>query len=154
MPRLLGSAQWPQFSLHRFSFQAAKVAANANLAMSITATDAASGSLGITSAVLPFAGSIVRVAWNWSGAITGGNFTLTPQLGGSAITAARLILTASNAQNGLISADAQEVGARFNAPNPSAVLLGVNLVTNAGFLPAASIDLSVDVYVLFEAVQL
>jgi len=156
MPRILGTPHWPQFSLHRFTFQAAKVAASANLAMTVTATDATSGTLGINGIVLPFAGSIVRAAWNWSGAITGGTFTLTPTLNGANISVAKLIASALATQNGLVAVDGQEPGARFAAPTSAGVpvLLGVNLVTTSGFLPAGSLDLSVDVYVLLENVQL
>ena len=157
MPNLIGTPEWDQFSLHRFVFQYAKVPQSANVQLSLSATDATSGSLGVTNAVLPFGGSIVAISWSWSGNIATGTFTATPQIGpaGSvvSITNARLIASAIASQQGFQRDDAQSVkGPRWAVSGAAPQLLAVNLTTTGAF-PNATLDVQFDVYVMFDNLQ-
>ncbi len=157
MPNLIGTPEWNQYSLHRFVFQYAKVPQSANIQLALSATDATSGSLGVTNAVLPFGGSIVAITWSWSGSIGSGTFTATPQTGpaGSVanITNGRLIATALATQQGFQRDDAQSLkGPRWAISGTTPQLLAVNLTTTGAF-PNATLDLQFDVYVLFDNLQ-
>jgi len=157
MPQLLSIPQVTQFIPTRFSFAQAKVTASqTGVQLNTAATDATSGTLALVDYVLPFPGSIYAIAYRFSAAITGGNLTLTPTINGTALTLASIILSSVTDQNRFNQIEGQVNGARFAAPasKTTANRLGCQLTTPAGFLPTGSADLWVDIYVLFEGVQL
>src|SRR5258708_24364086 len=74
------------FELQRFSFARSSVAASlTNTALNVIASDAASGSLGVSAYIAPFAGSIVGLTADLSGSVSAGSLTLTPAINGTAV---------------------------------------------------------------------
>src|SRR5258708_32973710 len=75
------------FELQRFSFARSSVAASlTNTALNVIASDASSGSLGVSVYIAPFAGSIVGLTADLSGSVSAGSLTLTPAINGTAGT--------------------------------------------------------------------
>src|SRR5262249_43627386 len=156
MPNIVSISAAPQFVPTRFSFaQAAVPASQNNVALKIVATDAASGAINLTDYVLPFAGSIYAIGYRLSAAVSAGTLTLTPTINGTAITATGLILSAVNDTFRYAQIDAQTLSARFAAPLSKITpnRLGCLITTSGTWSPTTS-DLWVDLYVIYENVQL
>ncbi|HVO42632.1 MAG TPA: hypothetical protein VMT34_08415 [Aggregatilineales bacterium] len=156
MPQLLSIPQVTQFIPTRYSFAQPNVpASQSGVQMKITATDAASGTLNLTDYVLPFGGSIYAIAYRLSAAVSTGTLSLVPTINGTPITAAGLLLSAVSDTYRFAQIDGQTPGARFAVPASKTTpnRLGCQITTSGTWSPTNS-DLWVDVYLLFDGVQL
>lgn len=150
------------YPMRQMMFGAAAVAASqSNVQLKTTATDAASGSLNITRYNAVWAGSIVGISWSWSAVITAGTFSLVPTIDGVVVAPPtgdagnNIKILLSGAQNGCVAVDAQLRGLRWVAPPTSITphFIGVQLTTSGAFAPT-TLDLQVELAILYEYVQL
>jgi hypothetical protein len=91
--------------------------------------------------VMPFAGEIVAVTYLLSANKTAGVMTVGPTVGGTEVASLRV--TAANA-----AASGRSVVKRLTATFAAGAEIGVELTTDANFLPAASAELNVVVWVI------
>lgn len=152
MARLPNDGIAAAFQEQYYSFGQSQAAASQSaVALKRNVNAATGGSLNITDAVMPHAGSIVGVTIKTSANKTAGVATVAPTINGTALAAATglsAVALANAAAKAVAMIDAQTPGARFNAGD----LVGVKLTTDGSFAPT-TLDVEVIVYVEFEGMQ-
>jgi hypothetical protein len=140
-----------EYPLQKYIFSQPQVAASqTGVALKTVTTPATSGSLNIVGVPMPFAGNVVGVGASLTTTATTGTISVTPTINTTALAAGTgLAAVAITTKSAYKTVSARTIGAHFNAGD----ILGCNITTGGTYAPTTS-DLQVDVYVVFEGVQL